>query len=62
LIEQYLRRLLLVINTESSEKKKIQAIESLQFVPREQGGRGFMQLEEDYVAEITKLMEHVESK
>jgi hypothetical protein len=31
------------------------------YVPRKQGGRGLMQLEEAYVIEITKLMEYVES-
>jgi hypothetical protein len=31
------------------------------YVPRKQGGRGLMQLEEAYVVEITKLMAYVGS-
>jgi calcineurin-like phosphoesterase family protein len=30
------------------------------YVPRKQGGRGLMQLEEDYAAEITKLVEYTD--
>ena len=30
-------------------------------VPRKQGGRGLMQLEEAYVTDITKLMEYIDS-
>jgi len=32
------------------------------YVPRKQGGRGQMHLEEAYVTEVMKLMEYVESK
>jgi hypothetical protein len=32
------------------------------YVPRKQGGRGQIQLEETYSVEITKLVEYVESK
>ena len=32
------------------------------YVPREQGGRGLMQLEEAYAVEITKSVEYVDSK
>jgi len=32
------------------------------YVPRKQGGRGLMQLEEAYAVEITKLVEYVDRK
>jgi hypothetical protein len=32
------------------------------YVPRKQGGRGWMRLEEAYVVEVTKLMEYIDSK
>jgi hypothetical protein len=44
------------------KRRKFKQSNHWQDAPREQGGRGFMQLEEHYVVEITKLMEYVDSK
>jgi hypothetical protein len=50
-------RKLLTIHGQHHPKEDVDHL----YVPRKQGGRGLMQLEEAYKIEITKLMEYVES-
>jgi len=51
-------RKLLITHGQHHPKSDIDCL----YVPRKQGGRGLMQLEEAYAAEITKLVEYVYSK
>ena len=51
-------RKLLTIHVQHQPKADVDHL----YVPRNQGGRGLMQLEAAYAVEITKLMDYVEGK
>jgi hypothetical protein len=60
LVKEYVRRLRLILNTQLSTRNKMQA--SPKSRHRKEGGRELMQVEGAYIAEVTKLMDYVESK